>query len=118
MPGTRAPHLVLKQAGALISTLDLFGTNFVVLTGAEGSAWQAAAAAAAKALGVPIDVWRIGAEQGLEDVEGRFPDAYGVRPDGAVLVRPDSFVAWRASAKADPQKLIRILSSILARAGH
>ena len=120
MPGTRAPHIVLKQAGAPISTLDLFGTNFVALTGAEGSAWQTAAAAAAKALGVPIDVWRIGGEQGLEDVEGRFPDAYGVRADGVVLVRPDSFVAWRArdSAQADPQQLIRIISSILAGTGR
>jgi 2-polyprenyl-6-methoxyphenol hydroxylase-like FAD-dependent oxidoreductase len=118
-PGTRAPHVVLKQAGVEISTLDLFGENFVVLTGAEGTAWQAAAEGAAKAFGVPIDVWQVGGERGLEDVEGCFADAYGTGLDGAVLVRPDSFVAWRASgsAQATAETLGRVLSSILARAG-
>ena len=117
-PGTRAPHIVLKRAGALISTLDLFGTSFVVLTGSEGRAWEAATTEAAKALGVPIDFWQVGGERGLEDVEGRLPDAYELEPGGAVLVRPDSFVAWRSAdpSEATGHTLVRILSSILARA--
>ncbi|MGH3753796.1 MAG: hypothetical protein ACRDRP_14070 [Pseudonocardiaceae bacterium] len=28
---------------------------------------------------------------------GDWPTAYGVKPDGAVLVRPDAFVAWRST---------------------
>jgi 2-polyprenyl-6-methoxyphenol hydroxylase-like FAD-dependent oxidoreductase len=117
VPGTRAPHVVLRRAGETISTLDLFGTSFVVLAGAEGGAWRAAAADAAKSLGVPVDFRQVGGERGLEDLEGRFLAAYGLEPDGAVLVRPDSFVAWRAvdSAQATAQTLARILSSILAR---
>jgi 2-polyprenyl-6-methoxyphenol hydroxylase-like FAD-dependent oxidoreductase len=117
-PGTRAPHVVLKRGGEGISTLDLFGENFVVLTGTEGSAWQAAAESAAKTLSVPIDVWQVGGERGLEDIEGCFADVYGIGPGGAVLVRPDSFVAWRASdsAQATAETLGRALSSILARA--
>ena len=119
-PGTRAPHVELKRLGTTISTLDLFGTNFVVLTGIEGGAWQAAAAEASKALSVPIDFWQVGGEGGLEDMERRFLDAYELEPGGAVLVRPDSFVAWRASdsAQATGQALIHTLSSILARAGR
>jgi tetracenomycin A2 monooxygenase-dioxygenase len=115
-PGTRAPHVVLERDGASISTLDLFGERFVVLTGPNGDAWRAAAGEAAKALGVPIDVWQVGGQRGLRDVDGRFLEAYALEPGGAVLVRPDSFVAWRA-ASADGRALGRALASILSRGG-
>jgi putative polyketide hydroxylase len=118
-PGTRAPHIVLERDGASISTLDLFGERFVVLTGPNGGAWRAAAEEAASGLGVPIDVWQVGGERGLRDVDGRFLEAYALGPAGAVLVRPDSFVAWRAgdSASADGRALGRALASILSRDG-
>jgi len=118
-PGTRAPHVVLERDGASISTLDLFGERFVVLTGPLGGAWRAAADEAARALGVAIDVWQVGGERGLRDVDGRFLEAYALGPAGAVLVRPDSFVAWRAgdSAAPDGRALGRALASILSRAG-
>ncbi|HET7607464.1 MAG TPA: FAD-dependent monooxygenase [Gammaproteobacteria bacterium] len=116
-PGTRAPHVVLERDGASISTLDLFGEHFVLLTGPEGGAWRAAAEEAASALGVPIDVWQVGGERGLRDVTGRFLEAYALEPAGAVLVRPDSFVAWRASdsASADGRTLGNALAAILSR---
>jgi hypothetical protein len=116
-PGTRAPHVVVERAGAPLSTLDLFGTTFVLLTGPDGGSWRAAAEGAASTLGVPIDFWQIGGERGLEDNAGRFLDAYGLGPAGAVLVRPDSFVAWHArdSTGASAQTLARVLSSLLAR---
>jgi 2-polyprenyl-6-methoxyphenol hydroxylase-like FAD-dependent oxidoreductase len=116
-PGTRAPHVVLEREGAAISTLDLFGGHFVLLTGPEGGAWRAAAEEAAEALGVPVDVWQVGGERGLKDVYGRFFEAYALKPAGAVVVRPDSFVAWRAgdSTNAEGRTLGRALSSILAR---
>jgi putative polyketide hydroxylase len=37
----------------------------------------------------------------LGDVAGRFSAAYGVSGDGAVLIRPDGFIAWRHAAAAD-----------------
>ncbi|HET8698412.1 MAG TPA: FAD-dependent monooxygenase [Gammaproteobacteria bacterium] len=116
-PGTRAPHVVFKRDGKAISSLDLFGEGFVVLAGPAGAAWHAAAAGAAKALGIRIDAWQVGGDGQLEDVDGRFLDAYGLGPAGAVLVRPDSFVAWRASdsTQADAGTLSRVLSSVLAR---
>jgi 2-polyprenyl-6-methoxyphenol hydroxylase-like FAD-dependent oxidoreductase len=42
-PGTRAPHLPLDRDGASISTHDLFGAGFVLLTGPDGRAWCEAA---------------------------------------------------------------------------
>ena len=44
MPGTRAPHLWIERDGRRISTLDLFGTAFVVLASPRGRAWLDAAA--------------------------------------------------------------------------
>ena len=107
-PGTRAPHLFLKRDGQL-STLDLFGRNFVLLTGSEGGAWCAHGSEAAGRLGVELDAHQIG--------EAGFVVAYGITPSGAVLVRPDGFVAWRAKTAegASTQTLAQALASVLSR---
>ncbi len=94
-PGTRAPHVGLRRNGQEISTLDLFGGNFVLLTCAGSNAWRESAEAAARKSGFEIDFHGVGAG-GLADPSGGFAAAYGIEPSGAVLVRPDGFVAWRA----------------------
>jgi len=92
-PGTRAAHVAVDGR----STLDLFGRGFVVLSAAEP--WCAAAR------GAGIDAHRIEAPG--------FAEAYGTGTEGAVLVRPDGFIAWRArEARPDRE---RELSSALAR---
>ncbi len=102
-PGSRAPHVSLERAGAPLSTLDLFRTDFVLLAGAGGGAWRDAAVGAAERLGVPLDAYVVGdgdgdgdGDSGVRDPGGAFADAYGISAAGAVLVRPDGFVAWRA----------------------
>lgn len=94
-PGTRAPHVWLKKGGREISTLDLFGGNFALLAGTESDAWCESARAAARDSGIGLDIHRVGTD-GLADPSGGFAPAYGIAPAGAVLVRPDGFVAWRA----------------------
>src|SRR5690606_18837134 len=113
-PGSRAPHVVLRRGSELISTLDLFGRNLVVLAGPDGRRWRDRAEEAAKALGIPIDFWQIGAG-GLVDVYDRFLSAYGLTPGAAVLVRPDGFVAWRGVPEEPASALTDALSSILSR---
>ena len=53
----------------------------------------------------------------LRDPEGGFLQAYGLPAAGAALIRPDGFVAWRAtSAPGDPEAaMASALRSILAR---
>jgi hypothetical protein len=101
------------------STIDLFGDRFVLLAGVEAPAWRDAATAAARALGVPLEAFTIGAGADLEDVEKRWANVYGVRPDGAVLVRPDGHVAWRCpdSPPEPGRELERALARILSRDG-
>ncbi len=48
-PGSRAPHVWLERNGERISTIDLVGNRFVLLTGAQGGAWKSAAASVATA---------------------------------------------------------------------
>jgi len=118
-PGGRAPHVWLERAGTRRSTIDLFGDRFVLLAGVEAPAWRDAATAAARALGAPLEAFTIGAGADLEDAEKRWADVYGVRPDGAVLVRPDGHVAWRCpdSPPEPGRELERALARILSRDG-
>lgn len=113
-PGSRAPHVVLERDGRQISTLDLFGTNFVVLAGPEGARWCEAASAAATELGVGLDAYCVGAGA-VTDPGGAFADAYGVSATGASVIRPDGFVGWRTSqpAAADGKQLRQVLETLL-----
>jgi 2-polyprenyl-6-methoxyphenol hydroxylase-like FAD-dependent oxidoreductase len=94
-PGTRAPHMWLERGGQRISTLDLYGNDFVLLTGPGRNGWRDAARAAANATGIALDCKQVEAA-GLSDPSGTFAAAHGIGPTGCVLVRPDGFVAWRA----------------------
>jgi putative polyketide hydroxylase len=116
-PGTRAPHIWLEQQGKRISTLDLFGTHFVVLTGHQGTAWVEAAQTLASHHNYALHAYRIGIDGDLLDPKQQWTSIYKIAPDGAVLVRPDGFVAWR-SEKMDiaPQRTLEhILNSVLCR---
>jgi 2-polyprenyl-6-methoxyphenol hydroxylase-like FAD-dependent oxidoreductase len=106
-PGVRAPHLPLERNGEPISTHDLLGDGFVLLTGPDGRAWCDAAASVAASRGVPLKAHSVAATGPLVDKEDRFTDVYGIGPGGAVLVRPDRVVAWRTAEPADdPQGTI------------
>jgi 2-polyprenyl-6-methoxyphenol hydroxylase-like FAD-dependent oxidoreductase len=117
-PGSRAPHVWLNRRGDLVSTLDLFGQNFVLLAGPRGGAWRDAARGAAERLGVSLDACLVDDGAGeLADTGARFCAAYGISPDGAVLVRPDGFVAWRAAdaSGATAGDLAGVLARVLCR---
>jgi putative polyketide hydroxylase len=116
-PGTRVPHVWLHHGDRQVSTLDLLGAGFTLLTAEDGAAWAKAAAEASAALGVPIAVHQIGRSGDAVDPDGAWPQATGLAPGGALLVRPDDFVGWRADKlPADPEKqLHHALSAILAR---
>ena len=106
-PGSRAPHVHLKRGDEQISTIDLFGPHFVLLAGRDGDAWRRAA----HGLGTsspPLVAFKVGKDGDLSDPDGDWHDAYGVDPDGAVLVRPDGHVAWRSrSGASNPLEVLR-----------
>jgi putative polyketide hydroxylase len=114
-PGTRVAHLWLERGGQRISTLDLLDGRFVLLAGSAGASWQTAASAAAASLGIDLSACRVGAD--LIDLENAWQARMGVPAEGAVLVRPDGFVAWRTSTQpANPEpSLVQVLATILCR---
>jgi 2,4-dichlorophenol 6-monooxygenase len=118
-PGARLPHAWLfGPSGEKVSTLDLTGHGtFTILTGIGGDGWVQAAKALGKELGMTITVHKIGPRQQWQDLVGDWANAREIRDSGALLVRPDHHVAWRAEAMvADPEaELRRVLKSILKK---
>jgi putative polyketide hydroxylase len=116
-PGTRVPHVWVRDDGRRVSTLDLLGPAFTLFTGDSGDAWLAAAESVSAALGVPITVRRIGTRGDIVDVGRNWIATTGVGPAGAVLVRPDAFVGWRIRDLPDDSngELLQALSTILCR---
>ena len=106
-PGSRAPHVWLTRGTEQISTIDLFGPQFVLLAGRDGDAWRRAA----QGIGTswpPLIAFTVGKDGDLSDPDGHWHDAYGVDTDGAVLVRPDGHVAWRSrSGASNPLEVLR-----------
>lgn len=116
-PGTRVPHAWVVEGGKRVSTLQLLGPGFTLLTGDDGAAWSDAAASVSAALGIPIAVHRIGPNGDVVDPDGAWAAVTELPADGAVLVRPDDFVGWRAAGlDGGPEARLRqALSAILSR---
>jgi putative polyketide hydroxylase len=116
-PGWRAPHLWVrtKASGHRISTVELLDGGFVVLAGPEGHSW----CDAARAIDGPPKVmgFRVAADGDLVPENTDICALYGIASDGAVLVRPDGHVAFRApKAVADSKvALARALDQALQR---
>ncbi|KAK1761511.1 FAD binding domain-containing protein [Echria macrotheca] len=118
-PGRRLPHAWLNTTipGRPVSTHDLAGHGaFSLFIGHGGAAWRGAAQIVAKKLGITISVHSIGFRLDWEDVYHTWAGVCGVDESGAVLVRPDRIVAWRAK-QADPEecegKLETVMRSVL-----
>ncbi|MGW3497645.1 FAD-dependent oxidoreductase [Streptomyces sp. NPDC001020] len=117
-PGTRSPHMWVSHNGETVSTIDLYERSFVLLCGSPE--WRHAARAVGAQLDVPLDSYLIGEGAGYDLDTGDGPDwssLHGTTPEGAVLVRPDGFVAWRADGETtDREKeLTGVLRKVLGR---
>ncbi|MET8749882.1 FAD-dependent monooxygenase [Streptomyces sp. NPDC004667] len=118
--GTRAPHMWLTRAGERISALDLYERSFVLLSG-PGTPWREAAREVARQTGVRLDAYAIGSGSDADLVQPDgvdWAEVHGLPADGAVLVRPDGFVAWRSEgAVTDPRAVLTdALTRLLRRA--
>ena len=86
-----------------------------MLSGPEGQAWCDAARAIDRS--PKVKSYRVVADGELAPEHVEFCALYGISPAGAVLVRPDGHVAFRASEVAvDPTlTLVRALDQTLQR---
>ena len=86
VPGTRAPHFATDSG----SSLDRYGRDYVLLTGAPSTVES-----------VTLDTPELRA-------------LHGITESGALLVRPDGFVAWRQESGFT----VGLLENVLARLNH
>lgn len=117
-PGWRAPHFWARSKACRhrVSSVELLGGAFTVLAGPKGEAW----CEAARSLKGPpaVAAWRVTADGDLAPEYVDFCALYGISDQGAVLVRPDGHVAFRAQDGADPvERLSAALDRTLMRSG-
>ena len=119
-PGAPLPHAWIEdEVGERRPIKDLVAPGrFLVIAGEDGGSWCEAANELASAAGLPLDAVRIGHLDGdLYDPRSAWVRHREIQSDGAILVRPDRFIAWRAPTTADDPlgELARALGQILAR---
>jgi 2-polyprenyl-6-methoxyphenol hydroxylase-like FAD-dependent oxidoreductase len=109
-PGTRLPHAWVVDHDERVSTLDLLGVGFTLLTGTDDAVWRAAVRGAP----APITLRSIGPHDAV-DPDGRWNAMTGLSSTGALLVRPDAFVAARFdTVPPDPRQAVyRALAAVL-----
>jgi 2,4-dichlorophenol 6-monooxygenase len=119
-PGAPLPHAWIDdEDGARRPIKDLVGPGrFLLIAGEEGEAWCEAARELAAAEGLPLDAVRIGHLDGdLFDPRCTWLRRREISAEGAILVRPDRFVAWRSIGPSETpaEDLAGPLGAILAR---
>jgi 2,4-dichlorophenol 6-monooxygenase len=109
VPGATLPHAWIGNEKTKVSTFDVApSTRFTLITGIAGQAWADAAAEVAAELRVPLEAVVIGPGREYTDLYFSWEKRSGLPEDGAILVRPDKIIAWRAmGAAADPAGELR-----------
>jgi 2,4-dichlorophenol 6-monooxygenase len=119
-PGSPLPHAwVDDEDGRRRPIKDLVAPGrFLLIAGEDGEAWCDAARQLAADTGLPLDGVRIGHLDGdLFDPRCTWLRHREIAADGAILVRPDRFIAWRKIGGSDDPRedLANALSQILGR---
>ena len=118
VPGAHLPHAWVGDNKARLAMMDLAPyTRFTLITGIAGEAWEDAADKVAHELGVPLETVVIGPGRTVTDLYYDWTKLREVEESGALLVRPDKHIGWRAmSLPDDPEAALRdALAAILGR---
>jgi 2,4-dichlorophenol 6-monooxygenase len=117
-PGHPMPHAWVEREGASMPLSELVsGGRFAVLAGENGAPWVRAAAEVAADHEIPLVAGTVGLLRGdYVDVRAAWLKQREIGPAGAVLVRPDRYIAFRAFDMPDDpaSELKAALAQVLA----
>jgi 2,4-dichlorophenol 6-monooxygenase len=117
-PGAKLPHVWLVGAdGRRVSTLDVTGKGrFSLLTGLAGRAWIRAADQLDLAYLRTVVI----GEPGAQDPYCAWARVREIEEAGALLVRPDGYIAWRHSGAvwSAEEALAQLEGALRATLGH
>ncbi|NEY32287.1 phenol 2-monooxygenase [Streptomyces sp. PRKS01-65] len=117
-PGAHLPHAWVGDHATKLALMDLAPyTRWTLITGIAGEDWAGAADKVAQELGIPLETVVIGPGRDVTDLYHDWAKLREVEESGAILVRPDKHIAWRAVSLAeDPVGALRdALVQILGR---
>ncbi|MEV0688149.1 FAD-dependent monooxygenase [Nocardia sp. NPDC050378] len=108
-PGAHLPHAWVGNNVTKSAMMDLAPyIRWTLLTGITGADWAAAADKVAHDLGLPLETVVIGPGREVTDLYYDWAKLREVEESGAILVRPDKHIAWRAMSLAgDPETALR-----------
>ena len=121
-PGNRLPHAWLTKGNETVSTHDLVATdgNFCLITDEQGQSWVSVVEQLKGSLNIVCaqissDAQRASCEYLSKD--GNWNKLRGIESGGAILVRPDNFVAWRLRKPSTQggKELVEALQLILGK---
>ncbi|MEG3063961.1 MAG: FAD-dependent monooxygenase [Comamonas sp.] len=117
-PGHSLPHAWLENTRGRYSIYDLTAAgHFVLIAGEDAGDWCDAARAIARQRGIPLHACTIGIDRGEHfDLSGEWSKKREFGPGGAILVRPDRFIAWRSMGASSNARaaLDQALQEVLA----
>jgi energy-coupling factor transporter ATP-binding protein EcfA2 len=118
VPGAHLPHAWVGDNRHKLAMMDLAPyTRFTLITGISGEPWESAAEKIANELGIDLAAVVIGPGREVTDLYYDWSRLREIDEGGALLVRPDKHIGWRAAAlPADPESALRdALTEILGR---
>jgi len=119
-PGHPLPHAFVEREGERLPLGNLaHNGRFLVLAGEQGQAWVEAARAIAAQTGIPINRGHSrSARQRLHRRTRCMDRNREINPTGAILVRPDRYIAYRSLTTVDdPAAALRdALAQVLSTA--
>lgn len=109
LPGHHLPHFWLSDHAPETSTIDLPRLkDFVLIVDENEDAWRDALARVDHPIARTTEIITIPGKATSPDHDKSWGELREVDPSGAILVRPDAFVAWRwAKLPDDPSAALR-----------
>ncbi|KAJ5925172.1 hypothetical protein N7454_007811 [Penicillium verhagenii] len=113
-PGTHLPHFWVKRDGERVPILHVVDSDWALISASPG--WDVAASGVNKTSSIEIKCVQVGLDILLDekvDLQGLL----GIFENGAVLVRPDGYIAWRSTElQVDSGKMLSsALSQVMFR---